>query len=639
MLELGKIFIIVLGFLWVVIGSNQVAKFFQKIKLPLITGFLLSGILIGPYALDLIEIESIQKLDFVNYTALAFIALAAGTELYLKEIRNSIKSIVWNTVGQLVITFVLGSITMYYIADLVPFMRGMTHESKIAVAILTGTIFVARSPSSAIAVINEMRAKGHFTKTAISVTVIKDVLVIFLFTICLSIASTLIHETAFDFTFIVYLLFELILTFVFGFILAKIIGFIIAIRISSYIKSIIVLLLGFGVYEFSHFLGEFSVTIFPFELLIEPLLVCIIASFWLTNYSQQRLELQKIIEEVGPMVYAAFFTLTGAALSIDILINTWTIALIIFFVRLIAMIIGAFIGSTLAKDPKLHRRIGWMPYVTQAGVGLALAFEVADIFPSWGTQFATIIVAVIVLNQIVGPPLFKWSIKLVGESRVHAKIDFEKNRNALVFGLEHQSLDLARGLLKDNYSVEIASFERRKNIDITDFKIHFLEDLCVECLESIDIRKFETVILMLSDDENYKVCELIFEKIGTKIVIVRLFDSMYADKFHELGALVVDPSTAISKLIEQFVRSPIAASIILGEEDAKTMVDIKVSDKHLHGLALRDLRLPPDVLILSVKRKGQMLISHGYTRLRRGDIVTIVGSLESLDDISLQFNE
>ena len=69
------------------------------------------------------------------------------------------------------------------------------------------------------------------------------------------------------------------------------------------------------------------------------------------------------------------------------------------------------------------------------------------------------------------------------------------------------------------------------------------------------------------------------------------------------------------------------------------MVDIKVQDKNLHGIALRNLRLPPDVLILSVKRKGQMLISHGYTRLRRGDIVTMVGSIESLEDLSLQFEE
>jgi Trk K+ transport system NAD-binding subunit/Kef-type K+ transport system membrane component KefB len=640
MIEFGQILVVLFAFIWVVIASNQVAKFFQKIKLPLITGFLLSGILIGPYGLDLIRVESFESLDIVNYTALAFIAFAAGAELYLKEIRNSIKSIIWNTFGQLVITFLLGSIAMYLIADMVPFMKGMTHESKIAVAILTGTIFVARSPSSAIAVINEMRAKGHFTKTAISVTVIKDVLVIVLFTICLSIAGTLIHGTSFDLNFIVYLIFELIITLVFGFLLAKLIEGLLSFPVHAVLKSIIILALGFGVYELTHFIRDYSTSILPFELLIEPLLVCITASFWITNYSKRRVDFHKIIEDIGPMIYAAFFTLTGAVMSIDVLVKTWSIALIIFFVRIIAMIIGAFIGSTLAKDPKVYRRIGWMPYVTQAGVGLALAFEIAGEFPEWGAQLATIIIAVIVLNQIVGPPLFKWAIKMVGESHLPKSISDRKNKTALIFGLEHHSLGLARDLKKENYQVEIASIQRRKNVDhIDDVKIHFLDCLNMKCLNGINIKYFETIILMLSDDENYQVCEMIYENIGTKEVIVRLFDSIYADKFNELGAIVVDPSTAISKLIEQFVRSPISASLILGEKDHKTMVDVKVQDKNLHGIALRDLRLPPDVLILSVKRKGQMLISHGYTRLRKGDIVTMVGSMESLEDLSLQFEE
>ncbi len=57
-------------------------------------------------------------------------------------------------------------------------MSEMDTSSKIAVSILFGTIFVARSPSSAIAVINEMRANGPFTKTVMGVTVLKDVLVI-----------------------------------------------------------------------------------------------------------------------------------------------------------------------------------------------------------------------------------------------------------------------------------------------------------------------------------------------------------------------------------------------------------------------------------------------------------------------------
>ena len=640
MLEIGQILIILFAFIWVVIASNQVAKFFQRIKLPLITGFLLSGILIGPYGLDLIRSESLAKLDYVNYTSLAFIAFAAGAELYLKEIRNSIKSIVWNTFGQLVVTFILGSVAMFLIADMVPFMRGMTVETKIAVAILTGTIFVARSPSSAIAIINEMRAKGHFTKTAISVTVIKDVLVIFLFTICLAFASNLIHGTSLDFYFILILLISLGITFLIGFILAKIIKLLLLVPISNYIKSFVILLLGYGVYELSVFIKEYSFSALSVELLIEPLLVCIIASFWITNYTKSRDDFRKIIDDVGPIVYAAFFTLTGAVMSIDILMKTWTIALLIFFVRLIAMIIGSLLGSTLAKDPKIYRRIGWMPYVTQAGVGLALAFEVANDFPDWGLQFATIIIAVIVLNQIVGPPLFKWAIKIVGESHLPHGADDGSNRSALIFGLEHQSLKLARDLQKEHYSVEIASVERRKNIPhIKDIKIHFLEYLDVKSLNSINIMKFHTVILMLSDGENYKVCRLLSNHFNIDAVIVRLFDSIYADKFHELGALVVDPSTAISKLIEQFVRSPISASLILGEESKNAILDIKIRDKSLHGIALRDLRLPPETLILSVKRKGQMLISHGYTRLRKGDIVTVVGSMESLEDLCFQFED
>ena len=59
--------------------------------------------------------------------------------------------------------------------------------------------------------------------------------------------------------------------------------------------------------------------------------------------------------------------------------------------------------------------------------------------------------------------------------------------------------------------------------------------------------------------------------------------------------------------------------------------------KNLFGVALRNLRLPLDVLILSVKRNGNMIITHGYTRLRKGDVLTIVGSLESLEKVSLQF--
>ena len=72
-------------------------------------------------------------------------------------------------------------------------------------------------------------------------------------------------------------------------------------------------------------------------------------------------------------------------------------------------------------------------------------------------------------------------------------------------------------------------------------------------------------------------------------------------------------------------------------EEGQATIDLEVRDRSLHGVALRNLRLPSDVIILSVKRKGQSIISHGYTRLRRKDTVTVVGSPESLTKMQWMF--
>ena len=136
---------------------------------------------------------------------------------------------------------------------------------------------------------------------------------------------------------------------------------------------------------------------------------------------------------------------------------------------------------------------------------------------------------------------------------------------------------------------------------------------------------------------NYRITEWIYENIGKKVVIVRLSDRKNLKKFYDLGALVIDPSTAFVNLLQHFVRSPLATSLLMGMEPDKDTIDVTVEDENLFGVALRNLRLPVDVLILSVKRKGNIIITHGYTRLRKGDIVTVVGSVASLKKVALQF--
>ena len=145
------------------------------------------------------------RLNFINEMALAFIAFAAGSELYLRELRSRFNSIKWNTIGQLTSTFVIGGLVVFFITDYIPFMKEMNLESRLSISALFGVIFIARSPASAIAIINELRAKGPFTQTAMGVIVLIDFIVIILFAVCLSFAKTLTTGEEFNLVSILFL--------------------------------------------------------------------------------------------------------------------------------------------------------------------------------------------------------------------------------------------------------------------------------------------------------------------------------------------------------------------------------------------------------------------------------------------------
>ena len=84
--------------------------------------------------------------------------------------------------------------------------------------------------SSAIAVVNELRAKGPFTQTAMGVTVLADFLVIVLFAVTYSVAQALVQGIAFDFKYIIFLCSEMVLAFLSGYILGKIMTVVMSIR-------------------------------------------------------------------------------------------------------------------------------------------------------------------------------------------------------------------------------------------------------------------------------------------------------------------------------------------------------------------------------------------------------------------------
>ncbi|MFZ5941318.1 MAG: monovalent cation:proton antiporter family protein [Bacteroidota bacterium] len=634
-----ELVIFLAGFSLVAVASGQISRLFRKIRLPMITGLILIGIISGPWGLGLLTGEAVSALSFLNDLALAFIALAVGSELYIKDIRERVKSITWMTITQLLVTFLIGTIAFYLLSDLVPFLKDMNEVSRLAVALLGGIIFAARSPASAIAIINEMRARGPFTRTSIGVIVVKDFLVVLLFSLILTLSRSILESEVFTFMTFLIAIIEILAALGIGYLFARLIVLFFKASGNQYVRTILILTTGFLVFAFTRWLGKITPGLLGTPLHIEPLAISIFGGYIVTNYSRFRNDFIKVIQDTSPVIYIIFFTLIGAGINISVLGSIWYIAVILYFIRIIALMIAGYSGALLGGDSPKTGRISWMAYVTQAGVSIALVSAVAAEFPGWGREFSTLMIAIIILNLVTGPPLFKQALQLSGEGKLRSDSSFlGREQRAVIFGLESQSVALAKRLSEYDWNVSIV-YCSDQDADTKEkaFRLLQIPGIDIGQLKAADVHHADTVICLLSDEENLKVASLIRGNFNVRHIIVRLNERKNYEQFSRLKVMVMDPATAMLSLLEHYARAPMATSLLLGMDKGQDTMDIQLANPALHGVTLRDLQLPMDVIVLSVSRRDQIIISHGYTRLRLGDVITMVGSTASLEQIAVRF--
>jgi Trk K+ transport system NAD-binding subunit len=170
-------------------------------------------------------------------------------------------------------------------------------------------------------------------------------------------------------------------------------------------------------------------------------------------------------------------------------------------------------------------------------------------------------------------------------------------------------------------------------VQITD-----IDDLSLQTLEELGGAEADAIVCLMSENDNQHICELAYEHFGTDTLIARIEDRERSEELHRLGVLILEPATAIVSLLDHLVRSPVTTSLLLGTEEEQDIVDYEVRNRDLAGVALRDLRMPLDSLILSVRRNGRLIVSHGYMRLEQGDRVSLlVGSAGSARELELKF--
>lgn len=436
---------------FVLVLAYYVGKAFAKARLPRISGYLVTGVVCGSHVLGILGRGATRRLAGLDNLCLAVIGVAAGSELHLADLRRSPKPTLIMTAAITAFSWAFVFVTFCVVAPSsnLDFLDGLSVVHVVAVGSLAATLSVARSPASAIAVLREMEGRGPFCSLVMSVTVVKDVLVVVMFAVNLE----LVAAARLDFSAVgggagsgsgsgaggglggggvsstavaalvafMHPVFSVATSVGLGVIAGFALGQCLkpprlrtlANRpaLARAVRCVQTLALSASSFWAAKALG------------LEPLLLCVVAGALAANRQhvtgeEERERLDSVLRASMPLVNVVFFTLAGCAVHLTSVYKSSVVATLLVGARLLALYHAARIGCDAIGAPESHKNVAWMGYVTQAGVALGLVRTAAARFPQWGDEFGALMVATIVMNQLVGPPMFRAAIVSVGESGV-----------------------------------------------------------------------------------------------------------------------------------------------------------------------------------------------------------------------------
>ena len=377
----------------------------ERLRLPRLSGYLLFGLLCGPYLLNLITTAMARDLPVVNGFALAFIALVAGLELNLHRLRKQLRTVVIVGGGVMLGALALLTLLLYAMWPLLPLGEAGQGASRFSAALLTAALIVSFSPTVTIAVITESRARGTYSDLVMATVIVADLLLIVVFALGLQLARFTTATAANDVGVGVQLSWDLLGSLAFGGIVGAAFG--------AYLRWI-------GREVTLALLGVCAVLAVVAPLVhLELIVAALAAGLVVENVAPPEGDSLRAAMENGALpVIVAFFAAAGASLELDVLAAIGVTALLIAMIRFLLIRGTAEAVNRAASLTHTPARFVWMGLISQAGVTLGLATIVASEFPTWGRSVQTLIVALTGIHVLVGPILLRAGLQRAGDISV-----------------------------------------------------------------------------------------------------------------------------------------------------------------------------------------------------------------------------
>lgn len=386
-------------------------RLMKVIGLPNVTGYLIVGLIIGPYMLGIIDEPTLNSLGIVSSLALGFIAFSIGVEFKIRHIKEIGKSAITITMFQALLATLFVDVALLIAIPSMP-----------AEAIVLGAIATATAPAATLMVVRQYKAKGIVTGTLLPVVALDDAVGLVVFAISNSIALSMLSGASLTvLNLVVWPLLEIIVSLAVGAIIGGLLSLIPTFfksRDNRLIATIIAVFACIGICEVFTQLNSSGVM--PFAL--SDLLVCMMAGAVFVNL---RVESEKIMEGTDrwtPVVFMLFFIISGAELNILSLGNLQIVLILVIYLiaRCAGKYVGSFVGAVVTKADKNVRNYLGITLWPQAGVAIGMAtlckkeFAAAG-FDEVGSAIVTITMCAVLVYELFGPVFTKIALAKAGE--------------------------------------------------------------------------------------------------------------------------------------------------------------------------------------------------------------------------------
>ena len=172
------IFIYIAILLFAALLSTRLMKL---LKLPNVTGFIITGIIVGPFVFgllfnnfsydgikDAVIYQYVDKIKWVSTIALGFIAFSIGTSFKMSAIKAVGKKVIIITILEAIGASILVLLALVGLHFLFPDLVSW------AVVLTLGAISSATAPAATLMVIKQYKARGPLVDTLLPVVALDD---------------------------------------------------------------------------------------------------------------------------------------------------------------------------------------------------------------------------------------------------------------------------------------------------------------------------------------------------------------------------------------------------------------------------------------------------------------------------------